>query len=222
VAGWLVVRADLAPQLASHLSNAAEPDAVRGITAQPLDVRSTPSVDHAIASACGLGDLGAVVNCAGLLRQTPLDDMHDEDIEAVLEVNLAGVMRVCRAASVHLGDGSAIVNISSIAAGAGGAHGVSAYGASKAGVEGLTRALACELGPRGIRVNALEPGFVRAPMAGVMLDRPGGEERLARAVPLGRLAEPGEIAEVVEFLCSDRASYVTGSVIVVDGGVRAR
>jgi NAD(P)-dependent dehydrogenase (short-subunit alcohol dehydrogenase family) len=156
------------------------------------------------------------------MSSTSLSTMVSSGVDDMLAVNLAGVIRVCRTAAPRLGPGSSIVNISSIAAAAGSAKGVSVYGATKAGVEGLTRALACELGPMGVRVNAIEPGFVRAPMADTLLDRPGGEERLVRTVPLGRLAEPSELADVVEFLCSPRASYVTGSIVVVDGGVRAR
>jgi NAD(P)-dependent dehydrogenase (short-subunit alcohol dehydrogenase family) len=219
---WQVVRADLAPALEAHGASAAASDAGHGVVSQLLDVRSSTSVEQAIAAACELGELGAVVNCAGMLRETPLETMLESDVDDMLAVNLAGVIRVCRTAAPRLGPGSSIVNISSIAAAAGSAKGVSVYGATKAGVEGLTRALACELGPMGVRVNAIEPGFVRAPMADTLLDRPGGEERLVRTVPLGRLAEPSEIADVVEFLCSPRASYVTGSIVVVDGGVRAR
>ncbi|HLN06477.1 MAG TPA: SDR family oxidoreductase [Acidimicrobiales bacterium] len=223
-ARWRVVRADLSAALESRGGAGVDvaADAERGIVVQPLDVRSAASVEEAVAAACALGELRAVVNCAGVLRETRLDSMRESDVDDLLAVNLAGVILMCRAAAPHLGPGSAIVNISSIAAAAGSAPGVSVYGATKAGVEAMTRALACELGPRGIRVNALEPGFVRAPMAEIMLGRPGGEERIARAIPLGRLAEPSEIAEVVEFLCSDRASYMTGSVVVVDGGARAR
>ncbi len=222
--GFTVVSADLASAW-----SAPDSDPARGRTPESgpvvttdLDVRSVDSIETALELAAGLGPLHAVVNCAGLLRDTKIDALSDENLDALLGVNLAGTIRVCRAAAPRLVDGGAVVNISSIAAASGGARGVSVYGATKAGVEGFTRALACELGGRNVRVNALEPGFVRAPMSAVMLNRAGGEERLAAAVPLGRLGEPEEIAEVVEFLCSARASYVTGTVIVVDGGVRAR
>ncbi len=229
--GLTVMAADLAGAWdardaggATDPMGADRPDASGGgrVVPAPLDIRSRASIEAALELACGLGELKAVVNCAGVLRDTRIESMSDEDVEDLLAVNLAGTIRVCRAAAPHLGEGSAIVNISSIAAGAGSARGVSVYGATKAGIEGFTRALACELAPRAVRVNAVEPGFVRAPMSTAMRSRVGGEDRLAAAVPLGRLAEPEEIAEVVEFLCSARASYVTGTVVVVDGGVRAR
>jgi 3-oxoacyl-[acyl-carrier protein] reductase len=224
--GVTVVSADLEAAWATRTSEDASyrsvaPDVGRVVPAT-LDVRSSDSIAATFERATALGPLTAVINCAGLLRDTKIDGMSDESIDSLLAVNLAGTIRVCRAAAPRLADGGAIVNISSIAAGAGGARGVSVYGATKGGVESLTRALACELAPRNIRVNAIEPGYVRAPMSIAMRSRPGGEDRLATAVPLGRLAEPEEIAEVVEFLCSARSSYVTGTVMVVDGGVRAR
>jgi len=95
------------------------------------------------------------------------------------------------------------------------------YSASKAGLEGLTRVLACELAGRQIRVNAVAPGYIRVPMAPSWASMSGGEEVLTGQVPLGRLGEVGEVADVVEYLLSERSSYVTGSVIRVDGGVWA-
>lgn len=160
------------------------------------------------------------MNCAGVLRETPLERSDDRDVDDVMDINLVGTMRVCRLASPHLEAGGAIVNIGSMAASAGSAPAVSAYAASKGGVESYTRAIACELGGRRVRVNVVAPGFVRAPMSELM--RSGGDERLVRHVPLGRLAEPREIGEVVEFLLSERASYITGEVVHVDGGVLAK
>ncbi|MGE3622134.1 MAG: SDR family NAD(P)-dependent oxidoreductase, partial [Acidimicrobiia bacterium] len=138
----------------------------------------------------------------------------------VLAVNLAGTKRVTRAVAPRMPAGGAIVNISSISVSTPSAYGVSTYASSKAGVEAYTRATANELGPKGIRVNAVEPGYVRAPMLTTLLDA-RGEERLVKTIPLRRLAEVGDIAEVVEFLASDRAAYVTGIVVPVDGGALA-
>lgn len=212
--GRTVVAADLEAALADvDFGGRAD------LVLQPVDVSIAASVDAAVAAACRLGRLTSVVNCAGVLRETYAETMADVDIELSLTVNLAGAMRVCRAAVPHLEDGAAIVNITSITAASGSAPGVSVYSATKAGLEGFTRATAVELGPRGIRVNAVAPGFVRAPMADAM--RAGGDERLVRLVPLRRIGEPQEIADAVEFLLSTRASYITGTVLVVDGGILA-
>jgi 3-oxoacyl-[acyl-carrier protein] reductase len=186
----------------------------------PLDIRSAESVDKAVAAAASLGSITAVVNCAGIVRHTPLDAMSDDDVLAVWNVNVAGAARVCRAAVPHMPAGSAIVNIGSVTARSGRLRGASAYGASKAGVEGLTRYLALELAPR-IRVNAVVPGYINVPMSPSMQAVSGGEERLAEMVPLGRLGETSEIADTVDYLLSPRASYITGSVLVVDGGLLA-
>jgi 3-oxoacyl-[acyl-carrier protein] reductase len=186
----------------------------------PLDVRSPESVDKALAAAAARGPIGAVVNCAGIVRHTPVDGMSDDDVLAVWDVNVAGAARVCRAAVPHMAAGSAIVNVGSVTARSGRLRGASAYGASKAGVEALTRYLAVELAPR-IRVNAVVPGYIRVPMSPSMQAVSGGEDKLVESIPLGRLGEPSEIADVVGYLLSARASYLTGSVLVADGGVLA-
>jgi 3-oxoacyl-[acyl-carrier protein] reductase len=186
----------------------------------PLDVRSGESIDKAVATAAGLGPIGAVVNCAGIVRSTPVDGMTEEDLLAVWNVNVAGAARVCRSAVPHMPSGSAIVNVGSVTAQSGRLHGASAYGASKAGVEALTRYLAVELAP-GIRVNAVVPGYIRVPMSPAMRAVSGGEEKLIKTIPLGRLGETSEIADVVDYLLSPRSSYLTGSVLVADGGLLA-
>lgn len=188
---------------------------------QTTDVTDDASVAAAVERAVGLGNLRGVVNCAGLLLETPVSEADGSRPEKVLAVNLLGAMRVVRLAAGHMGPGSAIVNISSIAAVSAGAYGVSGYASSKAGLEGYTRAIACELGPRGIRVNALAPGFIRAPMAGLILQGGKNEERLVRQIPLRRLGEVDDIARAVAFLLSDDAGYVNGTVLTVDGGLRA-
>jgi 3-oxoacyl-[acyl-carrier protein] reductase len=202
------------------------PDAIEGarfdgdVHLEPVDVTSTESIEAMVAAAAARGPLTALVNCAGVLRSTPADSTSDADIDLTTAVNLSGAIRVTHAAVPHLVEGSAIVNVSSISAASGGVAGVSVYAATKAGLEGFTRASACELARRGIRVNAVAPGLVRAPMAAGI--RSQGDEPLAKRVPLHRLAEPEEIAEPVEFLLSSRASYVTGAVLVVDGGLLAK
>ena len=187
----------------------------------PLDTRSADSVAAAVAAAAKLGTITGVVNCAGIVRHTPLDDLNEADVDAVWDVNVAGSVRVCRAAAPHMPDGSAIVNIGSVTARSGRLHGASAYGASKAGVEALTRYLALELAPRAIRVNAVVPGYINVPMSASMKAVSGGEERLTEMIPLRRLGETSEVADVVEYLLSPRSSYVTGSSLLVDGGLLA-
>jgi 3-oxoacyl-[acyl-carrier protein] reductase len=201
------------------LSVAAE-RADGAITLAPLDIRSFDSVAGAVASAAKLGPITGVVNCAGIVRHTPVDDLNEADVDAVWDVNVAGALRVCRAAVPHMPDGSAIVNIGSVTARSGRLHGASAYGASKAGVEALTRYLALELAPR-TRVNAVVPGYINVPMSPSMRAVSGGEERLTEMIPLRRLGETSEIADVVEYLLSPRSSYVTGSSLLVDGGLLA-
>jgi 3-oxoacyl-[acyl-carrier protein] reductase len=186
----------------------------------PLDIRSSESVEVAVAAAAKLGSITGVVNCAGIVRHTPLDDLSEAAVRAVWDVNVAGAARVCRAAVPHMPDGSAIVNIGSVTARSGRLRGASAYGASKAGVEALTRYLAVELAP-GIRVNAVVPGYINVPMSPSMRAVSGGEERLTEMIPLGRLGETSEIADVVEYLLSPRSSYITGSALLVDGGLLA-
>jgi 3-oxoacyl-[acyl-carrier protein] reductase len=210
-AGYRVLAGDVADPPGEH----------PGVVDQRLDVLSRDSVTAAVDAACALGRLAAVVNCAGLLREVQVTDGDDSAIEDVIAVNLTGAIRVCRATVPHLGEGAAIVNIGSISSEAGSAKGVSAYAASKGGLHAYSRALACELGRRGIRVNVIAPGIVRAPMADLMLAPEGAEERIVRTIPLRRLAEPDDISGAVGFLLSPAASYITGVYLAVDGGLLA-
>ena len=211
--GYVVISGDLVEDVADHAP---------GSVPVQLDVTSEESIAGAVHRIREIGELQAVVNCAGFLRTTTLSEMSFDDVDVITDVNLIGVMRICHAAVPLLVSPAAIVNIGSIAATAGSAPGVSAYAASKAGLEGYTRALACELGRSGVRVNLVAPGFILAPMSGMMRGSAGGEEQLARRVPLRRLGEPEDIAEVVEFLLSPRAAYINGVVLPVDGGVLAQ
>ncbi|MEI6372587.1 MAG: SDR family oxidoreductase [Actinomycetes bacterium] len=189
-----------------------------GITFVEMDVADRASVDAGVAEAVELSPLGGLVNCAGILRDSYLDNVDDEMMRAMFEINLAGMHRVTDATVPHLPDGSAIVNIGSLTGQMGRFVGASMYGATKAGVAAYTRYLAVELAPRGIRVNNVAPGVIDLPMSRSMHSVSGGAEAAAAHVPLGRLGTAEEVAEVVEFLLSSRASYVTAQTLLVDGG----
>jgi 3-oxoacyl-[acyl-carrier protein] reductase len=215
-AGWLVLAGDLPGAIAATTTNGSD------VRFADLDVSDRDSVGAFCERGAELGPIGAVVNCAGLVRFTPVSGFDDADASVLWEVNVAGAARVCEAVSEHLRDGGAIVNISSLTGSIGRLEGASLYGASKAGLAAYTRYLACELAPRRIRVNTVAPGYIDVPMSDSMRAVSGGPEALVEQVPLGRLGEPAEVAEVIEFLLSERASYVTGTTLLVDGGVVAR
>ena len=179
------------------------------------DVRDLEAVTGAVGRAVeAFGRLDAALNNAGVPGPyIPLDEYSEEDFMQILQVDLAGVWRCMRAEIRYMrvqGHG-AIVNTSSML-GAAAMPDNGAYVAAKHGVHGLTRAAALELGGTGIRVNAIAPGVTRTGMTSAVSDD------LLRAVPLGRIAEPEEIAAAVVWLCSPGASYITGSVLVADGG----
>jgi 3-oxoacyl-[acyl-carrier protein] reductase len=193
----------------------------RGIRAVEGDVRFRASVE---AAAAALGDepLTGLVNCAGLLKDTFLGRIDDAAMDLMFEVNVAGMARVTDVLAPRLEDGSAIVNIGSLTGQIGRFVGASVYGATKAGVSAYTTYLAVELAGRGIRVNCIAPGVIRAPMSPSMAAVSGGEQASAAHTILGRIGEPEEVAEVTEFLLSPRASYITAQTVLVDGGFVAR
>lgn len=177
------------------------------------EVKAT--VDAVLAD---FGSVWALVNNAGITRDTLLARMKDEDFARVLDVNLTGAFNMMRALTRPLmrQRGGRIVSMSSVVGLMGNAGQVN-YAASKAGLIGLTKSVARELAPRGVTVNAVAPGFVRTDMTAVLPEQV--VERYEEQIPLGRLADPEEVAGVVRFLVSDAAAYVTGEVIRVDGGM---
>ena len=195
-----------------------------GHRAETLDVTDAAAVAQLVAWLAADGIVPDIlVNSAGVREFADPLGISAEDWHNVVSVNLSGTFFMAQAVARQLrelGQPGAIVNVSSTS-GLLASENRAAYVASKHGVVGLTRQLALDLGPVGIRVNAVAPGVVRTPMTAAYFDDPDMVERLARAYPLGRAAEAEEVAEVILFLASDRARYVTGAVVPVDGGYTA-
>ena len=189
-----------------------------------LDVTNTDEVDAVVSTVQDrYGPLHTVVANAGIAHRVPLTELTDEKWDHTHDVDLKGVMRVCRAAAPAMrtaGRGSMIA-VSSIMGVAYGWNEHVQYSAAKAGVVGLVRGLAVELAHDGIRVYGLAPGYIRTAQA--LSEEhslgPEGLERAADFIPLGRVGEPEDVADVIVFLASEGARYITGQVLVVDGGL---
>lgn len=184
-----------------------------------VDVADSASVDRVVkAVEDEFGSLDILVNNAGVTRDNILMRLKDEDWDAVLDTNLRGAFNTIRAATrgmMKRRDGR-IINITSVV-GITGNKGQSNYAASKAGLVGLTKSAARELASRGILVNALAPGYVETDMTANLPE--AAREALLGQIGLGRLGQPGDIAGVVRFLAGPAAGYITGQVLVVDGGM---
>jgi 3-oxoacyl-[acyl-carrier protein] reductase len=199
-------------------SGAEEAEAVAaeiGGRAVQADVSTAEGAQRLVEEA---GDPEILVNNAGVTRDTLLARMSDDDWRAVIETNLSAVFYTCRAVARPMMKrrGGSIVNVSSIV-GLRGNMGQTNYGASKAGIIGFTKSLARELGSRNVRANVVAPGYIHSRLTDVLPEE-------ARAVmltntPLGKLGDPEDVAGAVRFLCSDEASFITGEVLVVDGGL---
>jgi 3-oxoacyl-[acyl-carrier protein] reductase len=183
------------------------------------DVADAEQAQAVVAAAEeGLGEIDILVYNAGITRDTLLARMSEDDWRAVLSTNLDGAFHTCKAVSRKMLKRRAgvIVNMTSFV-GLHGNPGQANYAASKAGIIGFTKALAKELGPRGVRVNAVAPGYIDTELTQGLPEEL--RELLLANTPLGRLGEPRDVATAVRFLCSDEASFVTGEIMLVDGGL---
>jgi 3alpha(or 20beta)-hydroxysteroid dehydrogenase len=185
-----------------------------------LDVTSAESWAAAVALTMeSYGRLDVLVNNAGIYAVVPLPEATEEHFRGILDVNLVGPFLGIQAAAPVMTEGASIINVSSLN-GILGHFGTAAYTSSKFGVRGLTKATALELGPRGIRVNAILPGVIDTPMIAGAIE--GNEARLGAGLPLGRLGEALDIAAAAVFLASDQSSWITGTDLIVDGGHTAQ
>lgn len=201
--GWRVLGVDLAADLSIDHPH---------LISIPVDIRDGATLAAAIAQA-GAGPIDAVANIAGVYPPTTIDTYTDELFRTIFDINVLGLLNVTRAALPHMTAGSAVVNFASVDAFTV-SPGQLLYGASKAAVVMLTKELALELAPRGIRVNAIAPGWVDTPGNAAT----GRMAEAAASIPLGRVAQPAEIAEWVWILTgSGAAGFVDGETIVISG-----
>ena len=186
-----------------------------GITPVKVDISDSASVKEAFSKIKGCDIL---INNAGVAKSNLITDVSDEEFDRIMKIDLYGTFYTCREAISYMvkNQSGVIVNVSSIW-GISGASMESAYSAAKAGVIGLTKALAKECGPSGIRVNAVAPGFIDTKMNSALSDE--DKEAFFEETPLMRGGTPEEVAESVYFLSSDSASFITGQVLTPDGGI---
>jgi 3-oxoacyl-[acyl-carrier protein] reductase len=189
------------------------------VLSRRTDVTDGPAVRAFVEEAEeALGPVDAAVTAAGITRDNPLVLMDDEEWHQVLDTNLDGVYHLCRAVvfSMLKRHTGAIVNISSVA-GVYGHASQTNYSASKAGIIGFSRSLAKEVGRSGIRVNTVAPGFIDTDMVAAMNDK--ARKDITRTIPLRRMGRAEEVGDLVAYLVSDKAEYITGSVLQIDGGI---
>ncbi|MDA8044930.1 MAG: SDR family NAD(P)-dependent oxidoreductase [Actinomycetota bacterium] len=216
---------DLDGEGAAATARSIQDDFGQTALARAVDVRATAELDGAVAEARrGLGPIGGLVHAAGVSGSCPIDELTEEAWDFVLDVNLRAFPLLVRAL---LGDlrataGAAVVGIGSIASFLGYEHMVP-YTASKSGMMGVTRSLALTLAGDGVRVNMVCPGNIDTPMLNARATAtPERRAAFERHTPLGRLGRPEDIASAARFLLSDQASYVTGTYLLVDGGIIAQ
>ena len=214
--GAKVVGTATTPEGAGKITEVLAPLGGRGIV---LNVTDTTAIDAAVKNIeANEGAISILVNNAGITRDTLLMRMKDDDWDAVLDTNLKSVFRLSRAVSRAMMKArfGRVVNIGSVVGSMGNAGQVN-YAAAKAGLIGLTKSLAAELGSRNITVNLVAPGFIDTDMTQSLPE--AQRTKLIDLIPAGRLGSPQDIAEAVKFLCSEGAGYVTGTTLHVNGGM---
>jgi 3-oxoacyl-[acyl-carrier protein] reductase len=186
-----------------------------------VDVADRAACDSFVSDVVGeFGGVDVLINNAGVARDGVLGTFQDSDVDTVVDLNLKGTIYMTRVVTrrmLRTGAGT-VINISSIV-GLSGYRGLSVYGATKAALDGFTRALARELGSRGITVNSIAPGYLRTEMSHGLDEEQLGQ--IVRRTPSGRLGEPEDVAAAAKYLASPAARFVTGHVLVVDGGLTA-
>lgn len=216
--------ADIAGLGSTEMPETADSVRALGRRFHPMAVDLSASFDaQAVMDevAANLGPVDILVNNAGIIRRNDIDDYSTEDWDAVMTVNLRAAFELSRAAAGRMGQGGRIINTASLLSFQGGIR-VVAYTASKHGLVGLTRALANELAPRGITVNAIAPGYIATDNTAPLRADPQRSAELLSRIPAGRFGQPDDLAAATVFLAGPGAAYVTGAVISVDGGWMSR
>jgi len=193
-------------------------------TVHQVDIADEAAVQRLFASLDGGEECDLLINAAGAIVYAPLVELSVEDLHRMIEVNLIGTFLCLREAArrMQARGGGRIVNLASTASFVAPRLAATAYGMTKGGVRQLTTAAAAELGPHGIRVNAVAPGTTRTPFLQGSLDSPERQASAAASIPLGRVAEPEDVVGTILYLASTLSSYVTGQTILVDGGRTTR